>query len=312
MERQASLATQDYLRRINRVFDYIQANLDGDLRLETLSSVAAFSPFHFHRVFRGVTGETVAECIRRLRLQRGAHRLRYHPGIPVTDVALEVGFGSHSAFSRAFKDHFGLTPSEWASSRLDSKMDQADGKAGISAIGEAGYPPWYAEYRRMLMNPQFEDIDSQRYVYWRAVGPYGPEGEITEAWQKAYAWAGVRGLLDGDYRMFGISHDDPAVTPAEQCRYDACVAVPDGVDVSGQNEQRLVPGRYAVFSYEGDGADFSGFFTAIYAGWLPSSGFVPGDGPCFERYAPEHRMDGGGFSCDVCLPVTEGTGGQHG
>jgi AraC family transcriptional regulator len=319
MDRAKQQARQDYLRRINRVLDYIQGNLGGDLGLERLAEEAAFSPFHFHRIFHAMTGETVAACIRRLRLQRGAHRLRYHPGVPVTRIALDVGFGSHSSFSRAFREHFGLTPSEWANTKIGQKIDQvgsklgtaddnhgtADSKPAISRSIHGDYDSLIKEMRSVVMNPKFEDIPARRYVYWRAVGPYGPGGEVAAVWQKAYAWAGAAGLLEGDYQLYGISHDDPVVTPPDQCRYAAAVAVDDEMEIGGLNEHRMIAGRYAVFTFRGGGMSLSDFYSAIYGEWLPRSGFVPGDGPCFERYASGQRGDPSeGFRCDICLPLS--------
>jgi AraC family transcriptional regulator len=155
------------------------------------------------------------------------------------------------------------------------------------------------------MNPKFEDIPARRYVYWRAIGPYGPGGEVGAVWQKAYAWAGAAGLLEGDYQLYGISHDDPAVTPPDQCRYAAAVAVDDEMEIGGLNEHRMIAGRYAVFTFRGGGMSLSDFYSAIYGEWLPRSGFVPGDGPCFERYASGQRGDPSeGFCCDICLPLS--------
>lgn len=81
---------EDYQARILRVLAHIQKNLDGSLSLEELAGVAQFSPFHFHRIFCGMVGESVKEHVRRLRLERAAHRLR-HGGQPVTEIALDAG-----------------------------------------------------------------------------------------------------------------------------------------------------------------------------------------------------------------------------
>src|SRR5438445_11698557 len=102
---------QHYDDRVNRVLDYIAENLDGELSLTRLSGIACFSPFHFHRIFQGVTGETLNTHVRRVRLERAALLLRTTPGKRITDVALETGFAGTSEFSRAFKSHFGRSAS---------------------------------------------------------------------------------------------------------------------------------------------------------------------------------------------------------
>ncbi len=247
MDRAKQQARQDYLRRINRVLDYIQGNLGGDLGLERLAEEAAFSPFHFHRIFHAMTGETVAACIRRLRLQRGAHRLRYHPGVPVTRIALDVGFGSHSSFSRAFREHFGLTPSEWANTKIGQKIDQvgsklgtaddnhgtADSKPAISRSIHGDYDSLIKEMRSVVMNPKFEDIPARRYVYWRAVGPYGPGGGGSGGWRKGFGRGGGAGVVGGGFPPFGISPDDSGVAPPDQRRYEAAGCRGGGKGIGG-------------------------------------------------------------------------------
>src|SRR2546430_2581137 len=102
-----------YLARVNRVIDHIDANLAAPLDLGALAEVAHFSPWHFHRVFQAMTGETVVERVRRRRLEIAASRLLSSPPVPALRIALDVGFGSAEVFSRAFRAHFGVTPTAW-------------------------------------------------------------------------------------------------------------------------------------------------------------------------------------------------------
>ena len=105
--------------------DHIERHLDQPLDLETLAAVAHFSAFHFHRLFRAWTGETLGDHLRRRRVEKGALRLLTQPGSGVLEVALAVGFGSGEAFARAFKSRFGVTPSAWREQR---NSDQAEGR----------------------------------------------------------------------------------------------------------------------------------------------------------------------------------------
>ena len=92
----------DYQQRILRVLTHIQEHLDEALELEELARVACFSSFHFHRVFAAMTGETIADHVRRLRLERAAMELR-SGAKQVIQVALDAGYEAHAAFTRAFK-----------------------------------------------------------------------------------------------------------------------------------------------------------------------------------------------------------------
>ena len=91
---------------------YIRKHLNEPLKREVLAEVAGFSVPHFHRVFRAQVGESAINYIRRLRLERAGRKLRMG-AVDITEVALAAGYDTHAAFSRAFKQRFGLTPSDF-------------------------------------------------------------------------------------------------------------------------------------------------------------------------------------------------------
>lgn len=101
----------DYVERVNRAIDYILCNLDQPLQLEVVARVAFFSPFHFHRVFQSLLGETLNHFVKRLRLERALFILSHGRERSLTDIALECGFASSSDFSRSFKQRYGVPPS---------------------------------------------------------------------------------------------------------------------------------------------------------------------------------------------------------
>ena len=105
--------SEEYTRRINTVISHVRQNLDGDLSLDTLSRIGGFSKFHFHRLFKSITEETVNDMVVRMRLERAANLLRSVPKLSITAAAFEVGFRSISVFSRAFKNHFGVSAGQW-------------------------------------------------------------------------------------------------------------------------------------------------------------------------------------------------------
>jgi AraC family transcriptional regulator len=107
-----STTRQDYLDRICRVLRFVQEHLDEDLSPAILSDVANLSVYHFHRVFSGLVGESLAEHVRRLRLERAVGEL-CRTNRRVIDVALAAGYGAHEPFTRSFRAHFGMPPSAW-------------------------------------------------------------------------------------------------------------------------------------------------------------------------------------------------------
>src|ERR1051326_2350905 len=115
---------KDYKQRLLRVLVHIQQHLDDSLGLGELAAIACFSPHHFHRVFKGMVGETVMGHVRRLRLERAAGELKLgHRS--VTDIAFQAGYETHEAFSRAFKAKYGIAPILFRARPRLSVADQA-------------------------------------------------------------------------------------------------------------------------------------------------------------------------------------------
>src|SRR5271168_2950052 len=175
---------QDYYERIVRTLVYIQRHLDEELELESLASVAAFSRFHFHRVFRGLVGESLKEHIRRLRLERAALKLKQQ-GTPVTDIAFEAGFEAHESFTRAFGTMFGVSPSEYRAAHKPAP----ESASGTHLDDVSGYhAPDYGE----PLSVEMKELVSMNIVFLRHVGPYS---QVGPTWGRLMSWAGMRGLL---------------------------------------------------------------------------------------------------------------------
>jgi AraC family transcriptional regulator len=107
-----SQSLEGYYERIDDVENYIREHIDESLNREVLAAVAGFSVPHFHRIFTTCVGENIASYVRRVRMQRAGRKLRMG-AVYITEVALAAGYDTHSAFSKAFKQHFGLSPSEF-------------------------------------------------------------------------------------------------------------------------------------------------------------------------------------------------------
>ncbi len=287
----------EYKRRINLVIDYIEQHLQQKLDLDLLASVACFSPFHFHRIFKVETGETLNDFVRRLRLEKAAGTIIHSSKLSMTEVAYMFGFSSSAVFSRAFRDFFGISPTEWSLHDLEGYMMRQQ-----ALVAHA------AQRNKMdvslLSEPRMESFKSQKIVYFRETGSYH-DGTILKAWEALYDWAQERRLLSSDYMLYGIYYDDPYITPQQRCRYDACIVVPHDFQESGSNTTLLPEGLFAVFAFYGLPADMTAFYDAIYKYWMPDSRYEPDDRAAMERYLPSHVADEKNnlFSCDVCIPV---------
>jgi AraC family transcriptional regulator len=103
---------QTYYERIDDVKQYICEHIDEPLNREVLAAVAGFSVPHFHRIFTSFAGDNISSYVRRMRMQRAGRKLRMG-AVDITEVALAAGYDTHAAFGKAFKQHFGLSPSEF-------------------------------------------------------------------------------------------------------------------------------------------------------------------------------------------------------
>lgn len=303
---EGSRSRLEYQTRVNRVVDYIQAHRADDLSLEILAQVAAFSPFHFHRVFKGVTGENLKEFVQRVRLEWAAGALLSRAGADVIEIALDSGFQSASAFARAFKDRFGMTATEWRGGgfaqwskerQADRNPRQADRKPCDAPDDDDGHAA--------DMNVTVQNLPAYRVAYLRHVGPYGAGSAVPDLWMRLMRWAEPRDLWTPDRIAVGIAHDDPKITAPEKCRYDAGLVVPAGTAADGPvTIVELRAGKYACAPFTGTGADIGAAWDRVFSVWMPRSGYQPDDGPFLELYRGDAwDLRTGVVRCDLCTPV---------
>lgn len=275
-----------YQERILRVLLYIQQNLYEPLGLEELAGVACFSPYHFHRIFRGMVGETLAEHIRRLRLERAAQLLQ-QTNRTVTDLAFEAGYETVESFTRAFKDRFGTAPSEYKKNNslgVRSKLPDLELKGARD------------------MNVQIQEIPSRQVIFVRHIGPYS---ECGKAWQTLCMWAGANGYLQPGAEFVGLCYDDPDITPAEKIRYDACITVESKVQPEGPiGVQTIAGGLYAMATHYGSYHRLSETYAKLCGQWAPQNGYEIRSMPSLEVYlnSPEETPEDE-LLTDVYIPI---------
>tara|TARA_R110002126_G_scaffold25583_13_gene87557 strand:+ start:1570 stop:2505 length:936 start_codon:yes stop_codon:yes gene_type:complete len=274
--------SNDYVQRLNRVVDHVLAHLTEPLSLEAVAHEAGFSPFHFHRIFHSMLGETLHQFVRRLRLERALKRKSFEPDRTLTDIALECGFGSSSDFSRSFKKVYGVPPSQfdvdlWRTSKRDAWRQAVDGP-GTNRFEhlpkEANPDGFVAEVR---------ELPPRIVAYIRVIDSYRPDA-VAGAYERLMAWADARGFGDGQW--LGYMWDDPDIVPHEKCRYDAAVVLPESetsLEADGEVGRLRFPAMTVgeceirgTLDVESRAIDW------MFRTWLPRSGFVPSDQPCFE------------------------------
>ena len=266
--------------RIERVVAHIADHLDSALDLEGLAAIACFSPWHFHRVYVAITGETVADTVRRLRLHRAAVDLN-RTALPIGRIGRRAGYGSVAAFTRAFAADYGTPPAAW---RRHGQGLRPDGPKH----GDVKMPNAAPAYRTPVhYDVTIETIEAQTLI---AVSHLGDYQEIGKAFDRLMVWAGPRGLMGPQTRFFGIYYDDPASKPKSELRSEACITAPlDIAPGPDMHRQVIAASTVARLVHKGPYADLDVAYAWLYHNWLPQSGREPGDAPCFEEYLNDPR-----------------------
>jgi len=277
---------ENWTRRIERVMAHIDRNIDRDIDLTRLSEVAAFSPFHFHRIYRTVTGETVADTVRRRRFERAADDLLRGEKALVA-IARRAGYGSVSAFARAFRAFYGMPPVAYRLARR---------RPTPTALQ---LPQKETE---IMIDVAIQQRPPLRLAGIRHVGPYK---RIGAAFDKLAVWRAAHGLDQPAGRLIAIYHDDAKTVPASKLRADACVSVGSETKVGdGAAIVELAGGRYAVYRHRGPYAELEEAYERLFREWFPQSGEEPADAPCYDDYINDPRSTAAfDLLTDICVPL---------
>ena len=294
-----------YVERINRAIDHIVSNLAQRLNLETIAALTGFSPFHFHRVFKSLTTETVSDFVKRQRLERALHIMSHAPNRSLTDIAMDCGFGSSSDFSRCFKQRYGTSPK-----KLDIDAFRSSQRSAFDQfMSEQAAVPYCKTLPVTTQNPDgfivtLRDLPARSVAYIRVFDPYRKHA-VTTAYKKLFMWAAKQGLKDNQW--LGYMWDEPEIVALKDCRYDAAVVVdhPNDVEFSGAIGHFSFPAmQVAEVRIYGDIEREARAFDCLYNEWLPRSGFIPDDHPVFEAWIGRPYLHGFNYFEIACqLPV---------
>lgn len=292
----------DYGTRINRAIDLIVSDLARPLPLQAVAEAAGFSPFHFHRVFKAAMGETLAQFVKRLRLERAVYLMTHAPRRSLTEIALQCGFGSSSDFSRSFRQHFGQPPA-----RFDLEAFRRARREDFDRLMAGPSSPPRFETREPGANPdgfevRLRELPARTVAYVRVFQPYR-EGAAQAAFERLLAWAEPRGLADGAW--LGYMWDEPEIVALADCRYDVALVV-DEFEPEGEiGRFRFPPMRVAEVVIRGDIHLEVRAIDWLYQTWLPRSGWVPDEHPAFEAWIGRPFAHGHEhFELACQLPVT--------
>lgn len=278
-----------YELAVQRAIERVVSDLDQALDLLALARAAALSTFHFHRVFRGLVGETPLELLRRLRLERAAWEL-LNGGSPVTGVAFAAGYETHEAFTRAFRAHYACSPSEFRRLRraegpacAHPTQVELAARSGIHfQPGQVRVPSIHLDQAGPGLAVELKELPELRVATVRHRGPYN---RISEAFGRLGELAAAAELVGPHAAMLALYHDDPEMTPGPDLRSDAAIVVSPGALVpEGLRIRRLPAGLYACTAHVGSCTQLGDVWARFMGEWLPRSGHRMGEGPSYELY----------------------------
>jgi AraC family transcriptional regulator len=256
-----------YAERVQRVVDYLAEHLDESLDLEGLARIACFSPYHFHRIYRGLLGETVNDTVRRLRLYRAAIDL-LDRDFSIERTARRAGYRSQAAFTRAFRAEYGEPPARYRGARQEAELN---------------HKSQHARY-------QVEMIELPR-LRLAAIRHRGDYQLTSRAFERLMTVAATTGLSTPATRTFGIFYDDPSAVPKTELRSAACITVPDDWEPAGElTEVCIEAAPYARIVHTGPYTELKTAYDWLYQTWLPGSAEEPGDQPSIEEYLNDPRQ----------------------
>lgn len=306
------LSKQEYTARINRVMDFIGQNLDKTIDLSAMANIASFSPYHFHRIFAFVVGETPNNFLSRIRLEKAAQLLQDNPRATISDIAFQCGFVNASSFSRAFRGYFGTSASAF---RMQEKaIFVKDGiRYGknckpISKIGK-NVQPINDQFCSIELNQliimetkiAIKQMPELNLIFCRHTGAFN---QIGQAYEKLFKWAIPRALVTPETKTVTVYHDDPSITSIDKVRQDASIIVRSDVKVEGEiGKSKLDAGKYAVGHFEIRETEFEQAWNTMCS-WLTESGHQPGEGSSYELYHNNYQDHPDfKFIVDICIPV---------
>src|SRR5499427_8677126 len=295
---QKTQANSEYAQRINRVIDYLRGNLDRQVKLEELAKVACFSEFHFHRIFSAVSGETLNNFTNRLRLEKAARLLRFSDK-SLTDIALDCGFSSSATFSRAFRSGFDTSPSQFRKSGEIKKSKIC--KELFS--GQEYLLPMSAEEKRAAFPVRLIDVPERQVAYIRVANAFEMD-RVLAALKTMIEWAKSQDIFSQGI-LFGMSVDDPHVTPKHLYRYEVCLASSLPFEcMEGMSKLKMPAMRYAATKVSGDMRKVATAWDYIYRNWLINSAYEPEHAPALEIFLEkENALDWSHCELELCLPV---------
>lgn len=258
-----------YARCVERATLFMESHISEQILLDDIAAYAGLSPYHFHRIFKAVKGETTRQYLIRIRLELAAHLLT-HTTNEVAAIGLMAGYDQPEVFSRAFKQYFEVSPSVFRQQAGEQIGQRQQTWAHLSMEDLQIGPP----VMRFVADTAVACI--------RHTGSYD---QVGKTWNRLMLWALTHLQVGFGTQTLGIVHDNPDITDTSSVRYDACIVLKKPAKPQGIIQPHTIPGgKYAVFRYKGPYDRFYEVYDYLYLICLRRYGYRLRHTPALEWY----------------------------
>ncbi|SDQ43125.1 transcriptional regulator, AraC family [Chryseobacterium soldanellicola] len=298
---------EEYKKRIIKAIQYIDNNLDIELSLEKVSEIAAYSPFHFHRIFRLITGETIQSYIIRKRIEKSAFYLALRKNIKVKEIYLQFGFSNHSTFNKTFKKYYGKAPSEFRKSAPENfhKIQLKQSKNGQIDMVFQQYIcniENLLNWTNMNLKIKVTDLPEMNLAAVMSLGI----ANVEHSFNILINWAKKKNLFSEDHvKMISVYHDSFKVTPANKVRIHAYMLLDEKLKKQEGEvfSETIEPGKFIFGSGEVTLNDFEQCWVSLFL-WIKENNYTARKAFPFEIYHTNFKEHPEGkMIVDFCIPI---------
>jgi len=256
-------------KKIATVIQYILTNLNEELTLETLSSIANYSPFHFQKLFKHAVGESPKQYIIRLRLENAAHSLFIHRYRSITEIALDSGFASGATFARAFRNYFGISADAYRKLSHKEKIDlrQFDQSKKIQTTLDMQFlrSSYDVHFWETNLQVRIKRVATVPLIFTNA--PLSDTSKISDQYRKIAQLGEAHDLVEFGTQYIGL------INPHQGLYQAGITVVPNRKVPKGISTGQLDEGKFATYTITGNSLQTLHSLHAFYELWLPQSGY---------------------------------------
>lgn len=274
----------------NDVMNYVYKYIDTNINIDELCLELNVSKFHLHRIFKDEFGKNIYESIKSIRLQKASNLLITNKYSTITDISKMTGYSSQTSFLRAFKQRFNMTPKEWKNGGYKEYSNKIVEKITNQNENYSGFD----------ITPTIVKMPEIKGYYIRH---QGYDRSIKKTWQKLQTWIYTNDIKE--YKQMALHHDNPIITPLEECQYIAIVSLENDELKDVTLPSLIIPkGIYAKFSLSGKYGDVIKLIQWVYHYWLIDSGYETTTSPSYTIYHKNHFLSlDEEFMLDYYVPI---------